>query len=312
MAVSFILEYITKPSRAQMRGFLVLLAVPLLALQSSYALKHLEEPRWKSFRDAELESAEYLFITNETLERYRANGYPDEPSVRKLIGAIIIGLNAADEKLNQVKDYVLSQYFLPNNVDCLYKQHTQECLDQNVAPLDPSDRLGRAYQTFQCYYKKYGGIKDSVEWVPYHYSEVIQTLEDCMYITNTSNCSLLQYCQGGYATNPDYPNLAYCYFVRAGFYNRSSGFDLYKMYVQFGDDEFLDDNTEECISGVVDQYCKEPDRLVHIVLDCIVQYLPATTSIGEAASNVLGNPPECVIPPSPPPKTQPCYNAPCP
>lgn len=286
--------------------------LPLLALQSSFALKNLEEPRWKSFLDAKLECADYLFITGETLDRYESNGYPDEPSVRKLLNCIAVNLNAWDEEHQRVKDFVFNQYFVPNTVDCLYKLHTQQCLAQNVDTLDKRDRLGRAYHSFKCYYKHYAGIKSEVKWVPYHYSEVVQTLEDCMYITNPSKCDLLQYCQGQFTANPNYPNMAYCFFVRTGFYNRSIGFDLNKLYVQFGDDDLIDDDTEECITGIVDQYCKEPERLVHLVLDCLVQYFPAAVSIAEAANNILGNPPECGIPPSPPPKTQPCYNAPCP
>lgn len=137
------LKYNSKLTKIQMRCCLTLL-VSLVALHSSHALNHLEKPRWKTFREAELESAEYLFITNETLERYRSSVYPDEPSVRKLIGAIMIGLSAVNEKLIVINDYVLSQYFLPNTVDCQYQQHTKECLDQNVVTLNPSDRLGRA------------------------------------------------------------------------------------------------------------------------------------------------------------------------
>ncbi|EAT48660.1 AAEL000318-PA [Aedes aegypti] len=293
-----------------MRCCLILL-VSLVALHSSLALNHLEKLRWKTFREAELESAEYLFITHETLERYRSSGYPDEPSVRKLIGAIMVVLNAADEKLNLIKDYVLSQYFLPNTVDCQYKQHTKECLDRNVATLDPSDRLGRAYQTFQCYYKNFGGIKEDVGWVPYHYSEVVQMLEDCLYITNASNESLLQYCQGGYATSADYSNVAYCYAVRAGLLDKTTGFNVEKMYIQLGDDNLNDGDAKKCIAGVVNQYCKEPYRTMRIVVDCVLIYLPGVAGIVIAASNILGNPPECVIPPSPPPITQPCYNGRC-
>ncbi|EAT48661.1 AAEL000350-PA [Aedes aegypti] len=286
--------------------------LPLVALQSSLALEHLETSRWKSFREAELESAEYLFITNETLERYRSNGYPDEPSVRKLIGAIMVVLNAAFEKLNLIKDYVISKYFIPNTVDCLYKQHTKECLDRNVATLDPSDRLGRAYQTFQCYYKNYGGIKVDVDWVPYHYSEVVQIVEDCLYITNASNESLHQYCRGEYATNAGYQNVVYCYFVRNGFYDKSTGFNVQRIYNQLGANNLIDDGTEKCITQVVNHHCKEPFRSMRVFLDCVVRYVPSSAAITEAASNILGNPPECVVPPSPPPKTQPCYNELCP
>lgn len=298
----------------QMRGF-VLVLVSVLALHSCSALKNLDEPRWKSFREAELECAEYLFITNETLERYRSRGYPDEPSTRKLINCILINLNAWDESLNQIKDYTFKQFFIPNTVDCLYVQHTQECLDQTVAPLDPYDRLGRAYKSFQCYYLYYSGISDEVKWVPFYPSEIVDIIGQCLRIVPQTNESLVQYCQGKFADNSDYPPAAYCFTVRAGFYNKTTGIDLEKLFVQYGGGpsgtDLFEADTVACIRDVYEQYCKEPDRLVHTVVDCLLYFLPVVRDISAGASSVLGNPPECIPPPSPPRKTQPCYNDVC-
>ncbi|XP_065077643.1 general odorant-binding protein 69-like [Ochlerotatus camptorhynchus] len=293
-----------------MSGYLLLL-VSLLALHSSLALKNLDEPRWKSFSDAELACANYLLITNETLQRYHSSGYPNERSVWKLMYCIFIELHAWNENRQEVKDYVFSQFFIPSTTDCQYKQHTEECLDQNVKPLNTTDTLGRAYQTFQCYYQNYAGISDEVKWIPYHFSEIVQTDIDCMHIESLSPESLLDFCQGRVASNPDYPALAYCFFVRTGIYNKTTGMDLEKLYVQFGSKPLLHEHTKLCVAEVAEQYCKEPERIGHILLDCLIQYLPATLDIGTAASDALGNPPECVILPSPPPKTQPCYNGPC-
>ncbi|XP_065077642.1 uncharacterized protein LOC135700901 [Ochlerotatus camptorhynchus] len=293
-----------------MKGYLVTL-VSVLALQSSLALKNLEEPRWKSFQDAELECAKYLFITNKTLQRYHISGYPNEPSDQKLMHCIFIYLHAWDKVRQEAKDYVLSQFFIPSTTDCQYKLHTQECLDQNVASLNISDTLGRAYQTFQCYYQNYAGISDEVKWIPYDFSEIRQTVADCLRIVPQTPESLLEYCQGNFTHNPDYPQAAYCITVRSGFYNKSTGIDLEKLYVQYGTNALLHDHTKACIAGVADQYCKEPDRLIHIVLDCLRNYLPIVRDISAGASDVLGNPSECVVPPSPPPQTQPCYNTPC-
>lgn len=293
-----------------MSGYLLSVVI-FLSLHSSLALKNLDEPRYKSFQDAELECAEYLLLTNETLERYRSNGYPDELSVRKLVNCIFIDLNAWDEDQQEVKDYVFNRFFVPSTTDCQYAEHTSECLDQNVDPLNTTDTLGRKYQSFQCYYRNYAGINDEVKWVPYHDSEFVQTNEDCMRMENLSMDSLLQLCQGQIVSNPGFPNLAYCFLVRSGFYNKTTGMDLEKLYVQYGAELLLDDYTKQCVENATKQYCKEPERLVHIVVDCLIEYLPAAQVIIPAASNVLGNPPECVVPPSPPPKTQPCYNAPC-
>lgn len=294
-----------------MRNFVVSLVI-LLASQSCLSLKNLDKPRWKSFSDAELECVEYLFITEETLQRYQIQGYPDEPSVRKLLNCIKANLNAWDEDHLQIKDYVFKQFFVPNSIDCQYVQHTKECIAQNVTTLAPNDSLSRAYQTFQCYYRNYAAISGEVKWVPFHFSDIVQTLYDCMHIVPHSNQSLLDYCQGRIVTNPDYPRLGYCFFVRSGFYSRMAGIELQKLYVQFGSEGLLKDDTKACVVGAISQYCREPDRFGHIVLDCLIEYLPAGRDIGTAASEALGNPPECGIAPSPPPNTQPCYNGPCP
>ncbi|XP_062551306.1 general odorant-binding protein 69-like, partial [Armigeres subalbatus] len=271
----------------------------VLASQCCPITDNPQDPRRKSFDDAEQQCAEYLFISRETLQRYRKFNYPDEPSVHKLLNCIEIELNAWDEDLQQIKDYVFSQFFVPNTVDCLYKQHTQQCLTRNTANLDKSDRLRQAYHSFQCYNHHYGGISVERKWVPFHFSEVVQGLYDCMHIVPHTNQSLLDYCQGRILTNPDYPKLGYCFFGKSGFYNRNTGMDLEKLYIQFGDDHLINDDTRKCVAGVIDQYCKEPDRFGHIVLDCLIKYLPAGRDIGTAASNALGNPPECAVTPQP-------------
>ncbi|XP_062542077.1 uncharacterized protein LOC134210066 [Armigeres subalbatus] len=291
-----------------MRGFTILFVSAVL-FQSSLALKNLELPRWKSFRDAEQECADYLFITNETLERYRCRGYPDEPSVRKLLNCVETNLNAWDDSHSQIKDYVFKQFFVPNTVDCDNVKHTQECLDRYVVPLDRQDRLGRAYQTFQCYYRHYAGISDEVKWVPFHFSEVIQIVGDCLRIVPQCPEALVNFCKGNLPPNPGYPNAVYCSTVRLGLYNKTTGVDFQKLYVQFGDDELLDDDTRECVKRVEEQHCKEPERLVHALGECLLNYLPFVQAFSVSASNLLGNPPHCGIPPSPPPKTQPRYNA---
>lgn len=293
-----------------MRGY-ALVFVSVLALHSSFALKNLDEPRYKSFRDAELECAEYLFITNETLERYRSRGYPDEPSARKLINCVQVNLNAWDEELNQIKDYVFKQFFIPNIVDCLYLQHVQECMAHTVAPLDPNDQLARAYKTFQCYYLYYSGISSDVKWIPFHFTEIVEIVADCLRIVPQTPESVLQYCQGNFAGNPDYPPAAYCFTVRTGFYNRTTGIDLQKLYLQYGNDNLLDASTLACVQQVNGQYCKEPERLVHTVVDCLINFLPVVRDISTGASSLLGYPSECGVPPSPPPKTHPCYNDVC-
>lgn len=272
-------------------SFLIIL---VLTLSVQHCLS-LDQLRAKSFGDAELECAENLHITSETIKQYRSQGYPDEPEVRTLIDCIVETLNAWDEDHVLIKDYVFKQLFLPNFVDCQYVQHTEECIAENVTPLPPSDRLGRAYQTFQCYYQNYAAISTGLKWVPFHFSEIVQSINDCMHIVPHTNQSLLDYCQGRIITNPDYPSLGYCFFVQAGFYNTVSGIQLEKLFIQFGVDGLLEDDTKSCVANVANQYFVEPERFGHIVLDCLIQYLPAGRDIGTAASQALGNPPECDI-----------------
>lgn len=259
---------------------------------------HLEAPRWKSFDDAQNQCTEYLQITQETLNRYSRTGYPDEPSVRVLINCILISVNAWNETEQTVQDHVFRWYFLPPSNETDYEKNTQTCLIRTESCIRKSERLSRAYNSFICYYRNYGGISTEKQIVPYTEEEILQTLVDTMNIIPHSQNSLIDYCQGRVLEVPEYEALAYAYTVRLGWYNRTTGVDLRKFYVQFGRPELLCEETRQCVLAVADRYCSEPDRIFNTILRCIAKYIPVIRIVSTSAARLVGNVATCGVPPA--------------
>ncbi|XP_065077664.1 uncharacterized protein LOC135700921 [Ochlerotatus camptorhynchus] len=273
----------------------------VLALPIHYALglKNLDKPRWKSFGDAQQECAEYLLISEDTIDRYISSGYPDESSVQTHIYCILINLNSWNQTTLQINDYVFNRFFRTLPGDCIYKQRTEQCLaQQNLYSKFNVSIISRAYNSFMCYYQYYGILSNEPQWVPFRVSEIHQVLVDSLRIIPHHRKRLLQYCQGFMLVPPEFPDLMYAFTVRLAFYNESTGFDLQKLYAQFGMKEILTEKTSDCIGRVTNKYCVEPARVVNTMQTCFSRlYLSLRKMVSSAASLVLGHPAECLIGP---------------
>ncbi|KAL9707363.1 hypothetical protein quinque_010881 [Culex quinquefasciatus] len=139
----------------------VALMLPTLTLAAFW-----ESPFSKSLGEAQQECAEYQGLSNETVEHYARNGYPDNSCVRELVHCIVFTVNAWNE-VSGIQDHVISQFFNPAPSDSSYQDRTKDCLRESVDCLPKHDQAGRAYNSFLCYYRNYGNVVQERKYVPY-------------------------------------------------------------------------------------------------------------------------------------------------
>ncbi|XP_053692069.1 uncharacterized protein LOC128740546 [Sabethes cyaneus] len=270
--------------QALLSVILLALAVPALSQNLNWI-----SPNLKSLADAQQQCASYLRLTNETVARFVKNGYPDEPSVRKLVNCILINLNAWDND-SGIKEYVIRNYLHPYSTDCCYANRTQTCLQKALCQIPRTDNIARAYSSFLCYYQHYGNLVDEKQFVPYREQTIYQHFIEAFLIENISRQTLENFSKGNILCATELPDLLYTLFVRVGLYDLESGFNLDRLYTQFGNEDLICNNTRLCQVNVRQKYYEEPTRLSETFKQCLMNSIPTLQYMQQYAKQILDQP----------------------
>ncbi|EAT48659.1 AAEL000319-PA [Aedes aegypti] len=233
------------------------LLTPLVTfiMASSLAAEDWKSPELKSFSSAQQECAVYLLLSNQTVQRYVKNGYPDEFSCRN--------------------DSV---------------SRTQECLRTTVPKHCEGQPFERAYRSFQCYYRNYGNLlKDTVRFIPYEQVDRVQHLKESFSIANTSCAALKDFCEGHGFNVAELAEALYVLGVRTGFYDPQHGPYIDRLYTQFGSPNLLSEATRQCVNRVSQQYSTEPVLITQLFLQCVEDDISTEALFTETAKEILAS-----------------------
>lgn len=284
----------------------VALILPTLSLAAFW-----ESPFLKSLGEAQQECAEYQRLSNETVERYSRNGYPDDSCARDFVFCIVFTLNAWDLE-SGIRDHVISQFFKPSHTDSKYEDRTQDCLRETVDCLPKHDQKGRAYKSFLCYYRNYGNVVQERKYVPYFDSTRELYYRDSIIVKSVPRDVLQQYAAGDILNSEQFAEVYYTYVLGSGYYDPEVGVNLERTYVQFGNPEILSESTRCCEASVRRQYQEEPKRLAETFKQCFQHLLPSLETIKKVSKQLLEETPENVLPLPSSPSCSKCGSpAPC-
>ncbi|XP_058449251.1 uncharacterized protein LOC131429218 [Malaya genurostris] len=265
---------------------IVLLTVTISAMTLA---EHWRSPNLKSITSARQECASYLRIPDDAIEQIARGGYPPEASVPKLVHCMLINLNAWEDETG-IKDEVMRNFFRPAESDCCFENRTQLCLQKTVSVLTKCDNLNRAYNSFHCYYRHFGNIFHEGQFIPLRENSVHQIVDEALAIENIPRASLEELCNDNALNVPEFPDILYTIFVRAGVYSPEHGVRLGRLYTQFGKREFLSLETRQCVDTVWRQHCSEPNRLYQTFKQCLTHLVPTISLVGESARKLLKTP----------------------
>nr|XP_019543763.2 uncharacterized protein LOC109414409 [Aedes albopictus] len=274
-------------------NYLLLITLIALSITITFAVEDWNSPQLKSFSAAQQECAVYLLLSNETVQRYADNGYPDEFHSRKLINCILYQLHAFDE-VTGVRDHVISSFFLSPGGCSEHIKRTQECLNSTVPERCCEETpFERTYRTFQCYYRHYGSLlTDVVRFLPYEPARAMYRIKlvfDSLSMVNTSCKALREFSvkQGFIVENISHA--LYTLGLRSGFYDLEHGLYVDRLYAQFGKLSLLSETTRQCLVRVSQQYNTEPLRVTQLVLQCVEQDISTQGWLTVAAQQILAS-----------------------
>nr|XP_019932832.2 general odorant-binding protein 69-like [Aedes albopictus] len=306
-----------------MRFNIACLVFTLCVISNSYAQQNLQHyVIYKNFDTFFRECGEYFEVPNCTLDEYVVNAYPDEPEVQKLIHCAMVGFGGWVGG-SGVVEYVMSNFFNPAPEDTCYADRTRECI-QNAQPLCASNAT-LAYKAFQCYYRQYGNLNQTAQFIPNSDLELQVLLETSIAAVNVPKDELVNYSNGVLLDQPHFAELMYVVLLRGGYYYPGQGLFLKNLYTQFGNSELLTPETQQCVDAATaawdGQY--QRDLIYAYLVNCLQKITPWLQLVQNVATSLVTVPPPPCPPPStttitttttttttpPPPSTPPqCYN----
>ncbi|XP_058840093.1 general odorant-binding protein 45-like [Topomyia yanbarensis] len=250
---------------------------------------------YKSFETALYECAEYFQVPNCTVQKYIRESFPDDREVQVLIRCTLINLGGWDDSIGG-RDYVLRNFFAPSADDKCYERRTRECIYTTLDSLTYYCPYRRAYETFRCYYRYYGELITSGQYIPKELNELQQLALTGLIISNLPQDVLIQYCRGDIMYESNFPQLLYLLLIRGGYYSCRSGFRLDNLYTQVGDPILLDPQTQQCIDGVAREKCNadEVTRVHQSFVRCLSNIFPLVQYVQEAAKTLVGDGDGCI------------------
>lgn len=288
-----------------MRIFATLLALSLGALLTSSVTAVLTHyALFKSFDTAYRECAEYYQVPNCTVDEYIANQYPSDPEDKRLVRCALINLAAWSDATGVVES-AMSSFFNPAPEDTCYAERTRDCIANSQDPCADNQTL--AYNAFQCYYRQYGNLNQSDQFVNYSPLELEQLSLDTFTIVNVPRCELIEYSNGNFLNQPNFAEVLYVFMVRAYFYSPDQGLLLPYLYSQIGNPELLTAETQQCVDAAKCAWDgkSQKDLVLAIFVNCLQKVVPLLDLLRSVANTVLDGPPPPPCPPPPPPST-PC------
>ncbi|XP_055614376.1 uncharacterized protein LOC129760746 [Uranotaenia lowii] len=234
------------------------------------ALQHWLSPYRHTFQRAVSECSSYLRLSQETICYCQENDYPEEPECLNLVHCILVDLRAWSDREGLVPQQL--EVFLKRKCECdqFFKRNTRECLDQDLANLDPKNHTLRSYKTFKCYLKHWGTPSTERNLLRYSDREREIFYRESFEISNIPLSALEEFSRGTYDI-PEFLELGYTYLIRIGYYIPGFGFNKERLYIQFGDEEIFGDEVRQCEINIQQEVCDEIERIPKIFFQCYKQ-----------------------------------------
>ncbi|XP_055614377.1 uncharacterized protein LOC129760747 [Uranotaenia lowii] len=250
------------------------------------ALQHWLTPYRHTFQRAVSECSSYQRLPKETITYYQENDYPEEPECLKLVHCILIDLHAWSDLGGLVPQQL--EVFLKRKCECdqFYKRNTRECLEQDLADVDPKNYTLRSYKTFKCYLKHWGTPSTERKFLRYSDRDREILFRESFEISNTPISALEEFSRGNFDI-PEFVELGYTYVVRIGYYIPGFGFNKENLYIQFGDEELFGEELRQCEINVQQEVCDEKERVTRMFYQCYSNYLSVLILLGEVAGKVV-------------------------
>uniref|UniRef100_A0A8D8K842 General odorant-binding protein 69 n=1 Tax=Culex pipiens TaxID=7175 RepID=A0A8D8K842_CULPI len=244
---------------------------------------------YKSFQNAFHECAEYLEVSNCTLQRINGNSYPNTEQVQRLIHCTLVNVGAWNSDQVAVKSHVLQNFFRPVSGDVCHQNRTQQCLKH--INRDPEDHFGRAFESFQCFYHQYGNIVSSAQYIPFEINEIYRLVETAIAIHNIPRRALEEYSKGNILEEPHFRALHLTGALFGGYYSFKDGLKLDNAYSQFGTPELLTAETRQCCDAAAREECgaDHATKLYRIFKNCLEDIVPTLKLVRTVAEKIVFN-----------------------
>lgn len=234
-----------------------------------------------SFYTALQECAEYFQISENLLQQYISSSYPDDPSVHKLVRCSLMLLGCWDD-ITGMRRNVIENFFEIDPNDRDHVRRTNECIRKSTT----EDVSSPAYVAFLCYHQQFGNFKlHSKRFVPFGSHELKQLVEMALNVAELPWFVPAQYATNDILYEPHFPPVLYFIFVRGGFYNAKIGFDLRNLFTQFGVEELLKADVEQCLANVV--HTEKVNGHESIVIKgfqkCLAHFIPLLEVVQDVA-----------------------------
>ncbi|XP_062541848.1 general odorant-binding protein 45-like [Armigeres subalbatus] len=254
--------------------FLAVLCTSSAELPTHYAAK-------KSFHTALQQCAEYLLIPENNLQHYINSSFPNDPSVQRLIRCSLMLLGCWDDSTG-VRVHVIENFFQPDPKDCNHIRRARECVRKNTT----DSVFSPAYVTFQCYYQQFGHLKlYNEQFIPLRSYELMQLVETALEISNLPWFVPTQYVAGDILYEPHFPPVLLFIFLQGGFYGTETGFDLQRLYTQFGAEPLLTVGVRQCLAEIVKvEKARDHEAIVIKAMQrCLQDVIPLLPVVAEVA-----------------------------
>lgn len=286
-------------SKFTMRNTIICIVFTLCAISPSNVLGLDHYIGYKSFDTYFRECGEYFEVPNCTLDEYAVNAYPDEPEVRNLIHCTLVGSRSWHDGSGVIES-VMANFFNPGPEDTCYADRTRECILSSQVPCDSNITL--AYKAFQCYYRQYGNLNESSQYMPCTDRELQVLINTSIIMVNVPKDELVNYSNGVQLNQPHFAELLYVIFIRGGFYyTDDKTLALNNLYTQFGNPELQTPETQQCVNSATAAWDgkRQRDLVYAYFVNCLQKIVPWLQLIQQVATSLVTVPP----PPCPPPRT---------
>ncbi|XP_035779735.1 uncharacterized protein LOC118459961 [Anopheles albimanus] len=234
-----------------------ILVIALASGVSAFAGSSEHYYTYKSFVEAEQECAVHLQVAEDNLQRYRHEGYPDEPEVRCLVLCVLENLRAYQNSTG-LKEHVLANFFVPAAEDCDNAKRTEKCLFYLPQECN-GDRCTAAYKAFQCYYQNYGTLTHCPQFIVNYFDEDFQQTCDLFNMLDVSQETRRKLAGACFPSGPESECFFRAYQIRSDLYSDSKGPHLRNLYTQFHEEAFKEGNaaTLSCLENVKKLACNK-------------------------------------------------------
>ncbi|KXJ71239.1 hypothetical protein RP20_CCG021149 [Aedes albopictus] len=274
-----------------MRTLAIIVSVGLVSVAVSEYIHYIIN---KSFDNALKECAQYYEVSTCDLNQYVAESYPDKPEVRRLVRCTLINLQSWYDSTGLIQSEIVN-FFEPSPADDCYVNRTQACLNALNATVDPTDVYNAAYQSFMCYFRNYGNLVSTDQFLRYAPLEYTQALATTTEVLELSQDTLVEFCKGNILNNDQFPTFLYQSSVRFGFFTVLGGVQLKRLYNQFGNAQLLAPETQQCVQKVAEDYCGSDDTTIMFQthVQCLKGLVPTVQLLREFAKTQVSDPSVC-------------------